>query len=543
MQTPEISKQEQECHLAIIKSLTELLQNPEAGLSIARTLNRKRDDYLLLRQRAIRDGHQKVRIIIIGEDPEKAAQEKMAASAGHQEEVDINELIIPPDLKDTVRWVMQEIANSPADCVLLQGVSMPLVAAGMLYKLVWGAAVFSKKTSAQNNPRGTGLSINEIKTQLGRLPDTDNLEAEPWRCLALNCHERFDGRTGWQKRKSWRTIALEARLPIDGAQLNSLEALAPPISSPLMAARFCTKCESSIDWTALSTMRRRQQCASIVIPVYGESTETDNCLRSVREAKNTLQWEIIAVMNDESTANCMVVNKHKAEDRRVRLVWPGENLQFALGCNLGFSISTGTWLVVLNNDCQVKSGWLDALIAPLKTPRIAATQPRLLKPDGSVQSLGVVFSQSQTLGYPLYAGQPSTLDCTLKTHELQALTGACLAVRAKDFAYIRGFDCRYINSQEDIDLCLRLLQLPEREACLSLGSTDVLHGESRAPGRFSHSRWSRHQFVRRWANRIESDDEKIYLEDNVIIKGFTPDHLDLEYAGIGAGRPRIQPSR
>ena len=113
-------------------------------------------------------------------------------------------------------------------------------------------------------------------------------------------------------------------------------------------------------------------------------------------------------------------------------------------------------VVFLNNDCRVQHGWLEALLAPLADPAVAAVQPRLLKPNGTVQCLGVVFRQGQTLGYPLYAGLDGGLACCQQEHRLQALTGACLAVRSGDFAAVQGFDAGFLNSQEDVDLCLRL---------------------------------------------------------------------------------------
>jgi len=167
-------------------------------------------------------------------------------------------------------------------------------------------------------------------------------------------------------------------------------------------------------------------------------------------------------MNDASPESQAVLAAHQQGDSRIRAVWPGENVQFALGCNLGFAASGGAAVVFLNNDCRVQHGWLEALLAPLADGAVTAVQPRLLKPDGTVQCLGVVFRQGQTIGYPLYAGLDGALACTNNEHRLQAVTGACLAVRAEDFAAVKGFDAAFINSQEDVDLCLRLLRLPGR---------------------------------------------------------------------------------
>lgn len=71
-----------------------------------------------------------------------------------------------------------------------------------------------------------------------------------------------------------------------------------------------------------------------------------------------------------------------------------------------------------------------------------------------------------------------------------------MGLRAKDFSSTKGFDSVYLNSQEDVDFCLRLLELPNRQTCLSIPSTTLMHSESKAPGRFCHTYWSRGWFTR-----------------------------------------------
>lgn len=195
-------------------------------------------------------------------------------------------------------------------------------------------------------------------------------------------------------------------------------------------------------------------------------------------------------------------------------LWPGENVQFALGCNLGFAASRSERLVFLNNDCRVQAGWLDALMAPLDDPMVAAVQPRLLKPDGTVQCLGVVFRAGQALGEPLHAGLDGKLPCCNREHHLQAVTGACMGMRAKDFASIRGFDAAYINSQEDTDACLRLKSALNREKCTCTTAVSVLHTESKAPGRFAHTAWSRQRFIHNYQRQI-SPDLRIFSLDKI----------------------------
>lgn len=336
-----------------------------------------------------------------------------------------------------------------------------------------------------------------------------------------------------------RGVALEALAdpkPADGQMVHALESLRPSISSPLMAYRYRCWSDQQIDWQALQQIQRDPELVSIVIPVYGDPAELDGCLNSLLQAHTKLRWEVIAVMNDGADDNRTVITRYQRADDRFKAIWPGENVQFALGCNLGFAATQGSWVVFLNNDCRVRSGWLDGLIAPLQMDvSVAGVQPRLLKLDGSIQSLGVVFRDGQTLGYPLYGGLDGQLVCTLKDHHLQALTGACLALRAVDVAAVHGFNTSFLNSQEDVDLCQRLLTLPERRVFLSAASITIEHREGVSPGRFNHVDWSRLRFHLRWQGSIRSDDLATYRADGMELVSWSNDKSARRGQLIGSG--------
>lgn len=498
-----------------------------------------RDEYQRERSRYLRD-HEDT-IVIRAIHGERIMQEVVVLGESTERQNPL--LVVPEDQADLVSWCWLEALRRPSDCIILEGQSMALVIVGLIYKLIWGAVVLVDDLPAagSENKKLESLTVDQLKIQANGLPNPRDLQGDEWQRLAAGLITGFDGTlTSGSGKQDNHSFMQRERKVVNGAQLNCLEALSPALASPLMASRFWRWNQEHINWPELRNRTRETDLVSIVIPAYGHPNELEACLKALRSAQNQTRWEAVIVMNDSTSQNGDVVLKHSCEDPRIRAVWPGENLQFALGCNLGFAASNGHWLVLLNNDCQVTRGWLDALIYPLEDEIVAATQPRLVGGDGSVRSLGVVFHSEQTLGYPLYAGLPATLPCVRKPHQLQALTGACLAMRAGDFARIDGLDCRYINSQEDIDLCLRLLELPERRYCLSCPDSEVIHGEGRSPGRYSHSAWSRHQFVRRWTKRIRPDDTSIYAEDEISYASFRPDKKEYEQAGIGAGRAVLQ---
>lgn len=554
-----------------------LWEQPQLGMHFAAALERARLHRWQRRRAALSQGQAAIAVLVVRTSADPAALRRAAARSriharlGHQ----VSELVVGAE-DGEVAALWQRCLQHPADLLHLCDPSLPAVLVGLFGRLLWGATVVATvddRDPSSGLPLAT-VSLETLKRTWGGLPAPEGLLGSPWAGLALHLCRGFQMRLApdpaVQLRLGGTLIdeagdgpALEAicrqlgdglgdglsdglsdgrGAGLAGDQLAVLESLAPALASPLLAHRFWR-------WNAGLQARARRQAStrdplltSIVIPVYGDPDELDRALASVRAARVRSRWQVIAVMNDATAATRQVLERHRREDPRIQAVWPGENTQFALGCNLGALAGSGERIVLLNNDCRVADGWLDALVEPLQDPAIAAVQPRLVKPDGRVQCLGVVFADGQTLGYPLYAGLPSTLPCTRRDHRLQALTGACLAFRFADLLQVGGLDCRYINSQEDVDLCLRLLKLPDRRYCLATAATTVVHAEARAPGRFNHKEWSRRRFVQRWHGRIQPDDLALYRADGVRHAGHRRDVASFEREGIGAGRAILEPA-
>jgi GT2 family glycosyltransferase len=524
---------------AVRATVSTLWEQPIVGMGAAHRLERVRNQYRSQRHREVSLEPQSCVLVAI--------RDHGLQNTGPHLQVPwmtarVQTLLVSSSNESYTEIIWKQVADNPADIVVLQGVSMPLAIAGLLYKLTWGALVLVESSQPEESHRQahSQLTIDELKMRLGGLPKPLPAHSPEWMAIALHSIHRFDGSYEDFIHKSPAHCIEQNWHEIDGGLLNSLESLAPRLASPLMAARYWKFNLRKNDWQYQEKKNRVRDLVSIVIPVYGDSTELDGCLHSLREHRGHYEWEVIAVMNDESPQNCDIITKHSSNDPRIRAIWPRENMQFALGSNLGFSASKGEYLVCMNNDCRARKGWLDELIKPLEGTDVAATQPRLLREDGTVQCLGVVFHEGQNIGYPLYQGLSPKMRCTQVSHKLQALTGACLAIRARDFARVQGFDCRYINSQEDIDLCLRLIELRGYRYCLSVGSSEVIHKEGRSPGRYGHKLWSRHQFARRWSGRIEADDAKIYAEDGMEIERLIADRSNITAEGIGVSKVQFK---
>jgi len=224
---------------------------------------------------------------------------------------------------------------------------------------------------------------------------------------------------------------------------------------------------------------------SIIVLHYGDRSHTDACLTSI--ACTTPDAEVV-----------VVDNQGDFPDAQVR---PGRNLGFAQGCNAGAMHADGEKLVFLNNDCLVHPGWLWPLSYHLDDPGIGIVGARLIYPDGVVQHAGVRVDFTRPPGeeaWNIDRGLPVSHQNIHK--DVDAISGACLAIRADTFDELNGFDPGFRNGYEDVDLALRAREAGYR--VVYEPASLVTHLESASgPERFRHVQHNVARLRSRWAGR------------------------------------------
>jgi GT2 family glycosyltransferase len=294
-----------------------------------------------------------------------------------------------------------------------------------------------------------------------------------------------------------------------------------------------------IDWVEQATKPRDFNRVSIIIPVLDKPELTKACIESLYQHTPQNRFELIIVDNGSNSTTQQLLSTLASQHTDLRLIRNEKNLNFALGSNLGFAASTGEQVIFLNNDTTVTPNWLEPLVEPLGRPEISAVQPKLLYPDGTIQSIGVVFSDRSPLGYPIYAGRKPEKSWAGRNRAFLAVSGACMAVRAKDFARIQGFDPVYLNGQEDVDLCLRLNQ-EHHGTCVYAAASTVIHRESCTRGRHNHTISNRRYFANRWRRQIKGDDKAHYAADGFLVKSWQVDAHENERVGVAIYRPVLE---
>jgi GT2 family glycosyltransferase len=266
--------------------------------------------------------------------------------------------------------------------------------------------------------------------------------------------------------------------------------------------------------------------ASVVVPVHGRAGLTRRCLEGILvDLPSDCEVVVVDDASADSTPQLL-----KGFGEAIRVVRLERNMGYGAACNAGAAVARGEHLVFLNNDTEPEPSWLEALLRYAgEHLEAAVVGAKLLYPTGVVQHAGIVFGQD---GYPhnAYAGFPADHPVVNRPRRLQAVTGACMLVRRPTFERAGGFDRGFLNSMEDVDLCLRIGEAGgEVHYC---PRATVVHFESATRGQSDRFESSVALYRRRWRQRVRRDDLAVYAEDGLI---------DVEYPNSHPLRISVSP--
>jgi GT2 family glycosyltransferase len=267
----------------------------------------------------------------------------------------------------------------------------------------------------------------------------------------------------------------------------------------------------TIDWASLGSRRQRRNTVSVVVPTHDDWAMTTRAVESVAHAAAPEAWnvEILVVDNGCDAATSAVLNSLPFRFDGVKIISNAVNQGFALGNNRALEHATGSIVVFLNNDTDVRPRWLQPLVTALDADDVLAAQSLLIYPTGSIQSAGIAFPSCGGIPHALLQGFPVEDAAGLASAELSAATGAALAVRYTDLIALRGFDPLFRNGMEDVDFGLRLRRMRPGRIALCPDSV-VVHHESKSTGRFLHKRLNRRLLLDRWGADMPRDDRTLW---------------------------------
>jgi GT2 family glycosyltransferase len=139
----------------------------------------------------------------------------------------------------------------------------------------------------------------------------------------------------------------------------------------------------------------------------------------------------------------------------VRVVHAGRDLGTSRARNLALGHVRGAVVVLVHDDVELPTGWLDPLLAPLEDTDVLGVQPVLVGADLLIDSTGFAFPD-EGLPHHLLRGFPGDDGRRTADLRLRALSGAALAVRRDRLLEAGGFDEELGGEVAEIDACLRL---------------------------------------------------------------------------------------
>jgi GT2 family glycosyltransferase/SAM-dependent methyltransferase len=245
---------------------------------------------------------------------------------------------------------------------------------------------------------------------------------------------------------------------------------------------------------------------SLIVPLYAHAELTRACLEAIRDNTTRVRYEVILVDDaaDEAT-------KHLLEGvRGARIVRNEQNLGYIRSVNRGASFARGRWLVIFNNDTEVRPGWLTAMLDCAESAEdVGVVTPKFLYPDGSLNEAGgIIWRDGTGVNYGR-GDRPEHFQYEYR-RETDYGSAAALMVSSKLWKATGGFDERYLPMYyEDTDLCfearergLRVLYEPEAVVVHIEGATA---GNDPTSGYKRHQEENRSKFVAKWRHRLESE--------------------------------------
>ena len=220
---------------------------------------------------------------------------------------------------------------------------------------------------------------------------------------------------------------------------------------------------------------------SILIPNKDHTDDLEKCLQSIWKKTTWDNYEIIVIENN-STDPATFAYYEKAKQRYDGLkvvTYPEKGFNFSGINNFGRKTAAGDYLLLLNNDVEVRK----LLRQCAHKGGAAICGAMLYYPDETLQHAGVITGLGGYAGHShkyKQKGGSGYLFRIATVQDFSAVTGACLLVKASVYDEVGGLDEQFAVAFNDVDFCLRV-----RDAGCRIAWTpyaELTHYESKSRG-------------------------------------------------------------
>lgn len=252
---------------------------------------------------------------------------------------------------------------------------------------------------------------------------------------------------------------------------------------------------------------------SIIIPTRDRVDLLNQCIDSLLRTTYPA-FEILIADNDsaEPETHTWLEAFENGHDHRV-VPAPGP-FNYSKVNNIAAEAAKGELVLLLNNDTEViDPGWLATMVRWALQPGVGAVGAKLLYPNDTIQHAGVVLGLGGLAGHgQLHEPAESTgyFNRLAITHEVGAVTGACLLTWKATWDQLDGLDENLAVAFNDVDYCLRvrheahqrILWVPE---ALLYHHESVSRGAEDDPVKVARFNREVDRALDRWADVLDQD--------------------------------------
>jgi glycogen synthase len=199
--------------------------------------------------------------------------------------------------------------------------------------------------------------------------------------------------------------------------------------------------------------------ASVIVPVWNGASVIKQCLEALYQRSGTQSLETICIDNASQDESASLVAR---DFPQARLIRQPVNRGFAGGVNVGLAAANGELLILLNQDCMVHDGWLEALCAAfISHPDCGIAGCTIFDSSGSLNHSGAFIRHPD--GYGVHIQQEPPLQPFLSEY----VTGALFAIRRSTWQSVGKFDEAFFPRDfEEVDYCYRARHMGIETMCV-----------------------------------------------------------------------------
>ena len=238
---------------------------------------------------------------------------------------------------------------------------------------------------------------------------------------------------------------------------------------------------------------RNPELTSVVMVSYRTGPVLFEAIRNL--LNQSVEFELLLIDNGNSDEVVATLLQIQSRDKRFRVIRGHGNIGFAAACNLGARLAKGASLLFLNPDCVVDADCLQKLKdefadrpgkvligSDIRNPDLSkqgAARRRRLTPWLAFVEISRAYLCAPNHPYfRRYRQHGEALPD--ETVEVEAISGAFMAVRHQHYWGVGGMDEGYFLHVEDLDFCVRfhlaggnILFCPQLKAIHVQASSDV----------------------------------------------------------------------